>query len=155
MKRTLIASAIVTALSLLTTPSFANDAETAQQLVEQMESPISIEQVDALFAENPTLVLPLLEQLLTDNSVEVESLIASAFNADPEQAQAIADLARDFGMQNEDITALAILNNIDPTLIAEAPAAGIATAQTAAISAPTAPAVGGGGGGGNSVVSPN
>lgn len=98
----------------------------------------------------PNILSVLLNQYIVNNQKAIESAMRSA----PNKALEIAQIARDAGISNEDITLAALLAGIDPTLISEASAAGVQTVEVNN-APPSPPSVGGQGGGGIGVISPN
>lgn len=110
----------------------------------------------------PELAPNILSVLLKQEGVNQQKAVQAAMIAAPEKALEIAQVAREAGVSNEDITSAALLAGIDPTLISEASAAGIGTEpapepvqEPTPPAPPSPPAVGGQGGGGNGVISPN
>tara|TARA_Y100001956_G_scaffold82110_1_gene101779 strand:+ start:257 stop:718 length:462 start_codon:yes stop_codon:yes gene_type:complete len=149
------ASILSLAALLATTSSFANEAGAERLLAELGVSPTE-QQIQSVYQANSAEVLEVLSLLLKDPTVDPQVAIIEALTIAPEKTDEIAQIAREAGVSNEIITTAALLAGLDPTQVAEATAAGIATANTAsAIAPPSVLAVGSNGGGGVGVVSPN
>ncbi|WP_394143336.1 hypothetical protein [Vibrio atypicus] len=158
----MIARASILSLTALfaSTSSFANEAITERLLEELGVSPTE-QQIQSVYQVNSAEVLEVLSLLLKDPTVDPQVAITEALTIAPEKTEEIAQIAREAGVSNEIITTAALLAGLDPTQVAEATAAGIETASTAAlatasaIAPPSVLAVGSNGGGGEGVVSPN
>ncbi len=132
-------------------PSYADEAITANNFASLLGNAPTEQTIQTVFQSNPEQVLDILSLLLQSEGIDQQFVLTEALTAAPEQAQAIAQVARDAGVSSETITTSALLADVDPTEVAEATAAGPASA----IAPPAAPAVGSNGGGGLAVVSPN
>ncbi|WP_367971516.1 hypothetical protein RJD38_20665 [Vibrio scophthalmi] len=112
------------------------------------------DQLDSLFQDASTSPAALVEQFsqypAADNLVPflketakqrneiLPQVITHAFIKYPEHIDLIVQTARELGLSNQDITIAAIEAGIDPTIIAQATAAGIeAVAETPVPNAPT------------------
>jgi DNA polymerase III delta subunit len=127
--------------------AFAN--EEIENLVAELGSSSEQEIIQLTYQSNPNLVLDILVLLISSENVDATQAIQTAMEVAPERAVEIAEIARQAGISNEDITTAALLAGIDPTLVGEATAAGIPAPVTtppplAAPSAPGAPSGGGG-----------
>ncbi|USD67031.1 hypothetical protein [Vibrio sp. SCSIO 43136] len=146
-------SSFALVLALFSTSSFALTQQEAQGFLQQIDqNPDSI--VTLLQADQENM-LDLVEAALADGSVDAQTIVQSAIEANPELLDQIVELARKYEVSNEVITTAALLAGIDPTLVSDATAAGNANALANAIAPPATLAVGGNGGGGSGVVSPN
>jgi len=141
--------------------AFAEGVHSVQSVEAQLGEAPNKETLQLVYSENPDLVLNILGLLLKSENVDPQDAIETALLVAPERAEQIAQYAREAGVSNEIITTAALLAGLDPTQVAEATAAGIETASTAAlatasaIAPPSVLAVGSNGGGGEGVVSPN
>ncbi|SKA55465.1 hypothetical protein [Enterovibrio nigricans] len=145
-------SATTLALSSLAF-AFESDEQRDAILLQLGETPTE-ETYQNVLIENAEFAIDILAILLSLKGVDPQFAVQAAMTAAPDSALEIAQLARDIGVSNENITTAALLAGLDPTAIAEATAAGIQTA-TAGPAPPSAPTVGGQGGGGTGVISPN
>ncbi|WP_194436044.1 hypothetical protein [Vibrio fluminensis] len=132
--------------------SWADSEALSNAVLEQLSKQPTQQIIQSAFSQNPNHVLDVLTVLLSNERVDPILAITEAINAAPNELSQIVELARVAGISNEDITTAALLANADPTIVAEATAAGIALQP---VSPPSAPAIGSNGGGGSGVVSPN
>ncbi|WP_159650845.1 hypothetical protein [Vibrio atypicus] len=159
MKNSSIVASIVALF--LSMSALAEGVHSVQSVEAQLGEAPNKETLQLVYSENPDLVLNILGLLLKSENVDPQDAIETALLVAPERAEQIAQYAREAGVSNEIITTAALLAGLDPTQVAEATAAGIETASTAAlatasaIAPPSVLAVGSNGGGGEGVVSPN
>jgi len=131
----------------------ADEASLDSTLLESLGDVPDEQTIQSAFLANPEQVLDVLTALLSNQVVDPQTAITQALTVSPELVDEIVEIARQAGVSNEIITTSALLAGLDPTVVAEATAAGIQTASS--IAPPAAPAVGSDGGGGSAVVSPN
>ncbi|MDW6003100.1 hypothetical protein [Vibrio mangrovi] len=115
-----------------TSVASAEQARIEQQAAQLLTENSPVDVVRLIAQENPQNA-PLAIQIVHVMAPEVslESLVSAAFNAAPEVALAIASMALELGLDATLLPELAIAANIDPTIVAEATAAGPATQSPA------------------------
>ncbi|MCP3700574.1 MAG: hypothetical protein GY920_18990 [Aliivibrio sp.] len=134
--------------------TFAFDSPEQRDAIDsQLGNTPSEQTYQNILQSNPQVAPNILSILLNKQGVDPQNAITAAMAAAPDKATEIAQVARDAGVSNEDITSAALLAGVDPTQIAEASAAG--TPTNTSVAPPSPPSVGGQGGGGTGAISPS